>query len=140
TASLATCATAAAHREARLRDFHRFAVAAIEEGRRGTIRAYAFELGRDPVRAAELAENLMNAGVEVQWAAKPFRSTGAKPVWEDAPAVRAAEGKGAGRARPGKGAAAQAGAPAAAAREVFAPRAFARGAFVTDLAQPAGPP
>jgi hypothetical protein len=94
TASLATCATAAAHREERLRDFHRFAAAAIAEGRRGPVRAYAFELGRDPVRAAALAENLLEAGVEVRWQAQPFRAAAARAVWED-PARRHAAPAGA---------------------------------------------
>jgi Zinc carboxypeptidase len=112
TASLATCAAAGANREARLRDFHDFAAAAIAAGRAGTTRAYAVDPARDPVRAAELVENLLNDGIEVRWTEKPFRA-GARAVWSDA---------------------APSGARAAAA----APHDFRSGAYVVDLAQPAG--
>jgi hypothetical protein len=134
TASLATCAAAAANREARLRDFHRFALAALDEGRRGDVRAYALDAGDDPLRAAELAENLMATGVEVRWAAKPFHAAAARPVWADvsAPAVKAG-GKGAAAAR-FTPEAAMAGGPQGA----WGARDFAHGAFIVDLAQPAG--
>ena len=74
TASLATAAAAGSHREERLRDYTRFAQSAIDAGRTGPVRAYAFECGDDPLKAAALAENLLNAGVEVQWLEKGFRS------------------------------------------------------------------
>jgi hypothetical protein len=142
TASLATCAAAAANREARLRDFHRFALAALDEGRRGDVRAYALDPGDDPLRAAELAENLMATGVEVRWAANPFHTTAARPVWGDVAAPGA-------KATP---AAKSGGKSAAAAPERLSPEAamaggptgawaahdFAHGAFIVDLAQPAG--
>jgi len=139
TASLATCAAAAANREARLRDFHHFALAAVDEGRRGEVRAYAFEAGDDPLRAAELAENLMATGVEVRWAAKPFHASAARPVWADiaAPLSRAAKPGGKAQAAPAvrpTPEAAMAGGPEAG----WAARDFAHGAFVVDLAQPAG--
>ena len=140
TASLATCAAAAANREARLRDFHRFALAALDEGRRGEVRAYALEAGEDPLRAAELAENLMATGVEVRWAAKPFHVGAARALWADipgpaAPAAHAAKsgGKGAAPARftPQE---AMAGGPTGA----WGARDFGHGAYIVDLAQPAG--
>ncbi|HEY6866928.1 MAG TPA: M14 family zinc carboxypeptidase [Candidatus Eisenbacteria bacterium] len=136
TASLATCAAAAANREARLRDFRRFALAAIDEGRRGEVRAYALDPGDDPLRAAELAEDLMATGVEVRWVAKPFRAGAARAVWADAAGGRGAAkagGKGAPPARFGTREA-MAGAPEA----PWGAHEFARGAFVVDLAQPAG--
>jgi hypothetical protein len=107
-ASLATAAAAAANREARLRDFHGFAVSTIAAGRAGATRAYALDPAKDPVRAAQLVENLLHEGIEVRWVEKPFRATG-RPVWSDAP-----------------------GEPKSAAH------AFQRGAYVVDLAQPAG--
>ncbi|MBI5709436.1 MAG: hypothetical protein HZC42_03910 [Candidatus Eisenbacteria bacterium] len=138
TASLATCAAAAEHREERLRDFHRFALAAIESGRAGEVRAYALDPGDDPLRAAALAEDLLNAGVEVRWVAKPFRAAGAA-AGERAASRGAGEraaagaGKSAVRARPEP-----AGGMVGAAAPPFAAREFAHGAFVVDLAQPAG--
>jgi hypothetical protein len=133
-ASLATCATAAASREERLGDFERFAREAIEEGRRGPARAYAIDAAADPVRAAALAENLLNAGIEVRWVAKPFRSGAARAVWADPPAP-----PGAGPAKGAKGAKETPPRPPGPPPEPApAPRAFERGAFVVDLAQPAG--
>jgi hypothetical protein len=74
-ASLTTLATAAANREARVRDFYEFKRTAIEEGQRGPVRRYVIAPGRDPGRAMELVENLLRAGVEVQQATAPFRSS-----------------------------------------------------------------
>ena len=140
TASLATAATAAAHREERLRDYHRFAVAAIEEGRRGPVRAYLLDPGKDPARAAALAENLLEAGVEVRWLPGPVRSGAARPVWTDVPGKAGAAPADA--AKPA-GKAARPGPPPRAGTPVgpmapFAPRDFPAGAFLVDLAQPAG--
>jgi hypothetical protein len=73
-ASLTTLATAASNREARVRDFYEFKRTAVEEGQRGPIRRYVIVPGRDPGRAAELVENLLRAGVEVQQTTAPFRS------------------------------------------------------------------
>ena len=74
-ASLTTLATAAANREARVRDFYEFKRTAVEEGQRGPVRRFVLLPGRDPGRAAELVENLLRAGVEVQQATAPFRSS-----------------------------------------------------------------
>ncbi len=134
-ASLATCSTAAAHRGERLRDFERFGRSTIDEARRGPTRAYAFDAGGDPVRAATLAENLLNTGVEVSYVAKPFRAASARAVWSDThpPSAPPAKGK-AGKGEKEAPDAAPATTPAAPA----APHAFEHGAFVVDLAQPAG--
>jgi len=134
TASLATCATAAANRAERLRDFHRFALAALDDGRRGEVRAVALEAGGDPLRAAELAENLMATGVEVRWAAQPFRAAAARALWGDVPAPAtksAAKAAASERFTPRQ---AMAGGPEGA----WGPHAFEHGAFIVDLAQPAG--
>ena len=131
TASLATCATATAFRAERLRDFHEFARSAIAEAGKGGVAAYAIDPGDDPLRAAALAEDLLNAGVEVGWKAGAFKANGARAVWADAPAP-AAKGKAQ------KGKATPAARPdAEAARAPAAPHAFGHGAFVVDLAQPA---
>lgn len=74
-ASLTTLATAAANREARLRDFYEFKRSAIEEGRTGRVRRFVILPGQDPGRAAELIENLLRAGVEVRQTTAPLRST-----------------------------------------------------------------
>ena len=136
TASLATCAAAAANREARLRDFHRFALAALDEGRRGEVRAYALDAGDDPLRAAELAENLMATGVEVRWAANPFHAGSARAVWADVPGPAAPATKSG-----GKGATAERFTPqqamAGGPESAWGAHDFAHGAFIVDLAQPA---
>ncbi len=149
TASLATAAAAAAHREERLRDYHRFAVAAIDEGKRGAFRAYLIDAAGDPSRAAALAENLLNTGVEVQWVPGPVRSAAARPVWVDLPAAAPAAAKPAPpKAEPKSGDKAgdknakpgpppRSGTPRG-VEAPFAAREFAGGAYVVDLAQPAG--
>jgi zinc carboxypeptidase len=136
TASLATAAAAAQHREERLRDYHRFAIAAIAEGRRGPIRAYLLDPGKDPARAAALAENLLETGVEVRWLAGPVRSASARPVWADGPAKAAVAAKPAAKAST-PGPPPRAGTPPG-LEAPFAPRDFASGAYLVDLAQPAG--
>ncbi len=74
-ASLTTLATAAANREARVGDYYKFKQTAIEEGKSGKIRRFVILPGKDPGRAAELVENLVRAGVEVQQTTAAFRST-----------------------------------------------------------------
>ncbi|HEX8352161.1 MAG TPA: M14 family zinc carboxypeptidase, partial [Pyrinomonadaceae bacterium] len=87
-ASLTTLATAAANREARLRDFYEFKRTAVEEGKTGRVRRFVILPGRDPGRAAELVENLLRAGVEVRQAAAPFRSVRAHDYsGKDSPAA-----------------------------------------------------
>jgi hypothetical protein len=143
TASLATAAAAAANRESRLRDYTHFAQSSTDAGRAGGVRAYAFECGDDPLRAAALAENLMNAGVEVQWVEKGFRSAGAQPLWWDAPApaapaAPAAASKDA-KAKPAaKSEPVPRGGMAAYPEAAWAAHEFAGRTFVVDLAQPAG--
>ena len=132
TASLATCAVAAAHREERLRDFAGFARDAIHFGQAGPVRAFAFDISRDPVNAAALAGNLLDAGVEVRWIQGGFRAASAQAVWWDAPSsdrtrstARAADSAGAAR-----------GGPARYPEAPWAGHDFRAGTFVVDLAQP----
>src|SRR5918993_101999 len=73
-ASLTTLATAASNREARVRDYYEFKRTAVEEGRTGKIRRFVILPGRNPGHAAELVENLVRAGIEVQQAGASFRS------------------------------------------------------------------
>jgi hypothetical protein len=72
TAALATVRTAAANREARLLDFHRFFE---PEGGRPP-GAYLFPPGDDPPRTAELVGLLMAHGAEVYRAPEEFRPHG----------------------------------------------------------------
>ncbi len=124
-ASLTTLETAVAHREERLRDAARFAreSCAPPAGARG----YVLDPGDDPLRAAALAENLIHAGVEVRWVRNAFSVKAARPIWSDA-ASRPAPKEGRGLDRTGN--------PEAPRAEVA--RAFPRGAFVVDAAQPGG--
>lgn len=66
TASLATIATAAAHREARLRDFREHFVSAVKAGREADLQQVWIPAGTDPHRTRELVRALRRSGVEVQ--------------------------------------------------------------------------
>jgi len=156
TASIATAAAAAAHREERLRDYYRFAIGASDEGKHGPVRGFVLDPGPDMARASALAENLLNTGVEVQWVPGPVRSAGARAVWADLPGHEAKAGGAEKKAAAGTKAAAEAGGKDGAKKAVgkaepppragtprgpeapFAPREFAAGVFLIDLAQPAG--
>src|SRR5262249_4384583 len=116
----------------------------------GAARAYVLDPGHDPLRAAALAENLMHAGVEVQWVAKPFAISGGRPVWGDFGSRLIPKKEGEKSEKAGKGDAAKDGKPAKSdAGDVKLDRVgeppvtlpnvardFPRGAFVIDLAQP----
>ncbi len=65
-ASLSTIRTAAANREARLRDFHAFFVAAVEAGRTGDAQQVWVPWGDEPDRARQLMATLVAHGIEVQ--------------------------------------------------------------------------
>jgi hypothetical protein len=106
-ASLTTLETAARNREARLKDFYEFKQSAIEEGRREGMRRIVFLPGRDAARAADLADVLLRAGIEVSVASESFRSANA-------------------RAYTAGGGAAASGAA----------RTFPAGSYVVELAQP----
>ena len=141
TASLATCAAAAEHREALLTDFHRSALDALADADHPPGRAIVLDAAPDPVRAAALAENLAISGVEVRWVAGPFRIAAARPLWADPPARRRG-GAAATGARPRVAAQDTAAGSPAGSRKPYVfpagPREFPRGAFVVDLAQPGG--
>jgi hypothetical protein len=125
TASLATVETAVRFRQERLRDMASFARTSCTPGANAP-RAYALDVGEDPVRAAALVENLQYAGIEVQWLKQSFSAKGARAVWSE-PASRPAPKEGKGLDREGA-----LPAPKTAAAE----QKFPNGAFVIDLAQP----
>lgn len=106
---MATIEATAARAAERLRDYHAFRQAAVNEGRTGRMRAVVIADGADPQRAAELAGALVRAGVEVRRADASFSS---------------------GRVH-AYGVGSLPNAPTAA-------RQFAAGAYVVDLAQPQG--
>jgi hypothetical protein len=72
TASLATVETAAANREARLRDYRRFYQEAMDEGAKGKIRQFIIAPDGDPGRIAQLIAILVRNGVEVRRATTKF--------------------------------------------------------------------
>ncbi|MER3426841.1 MAG: hypothetical protein C4334_01890 [Pyrinomonas sp.] len=74
-ASMQTLETAARNRETLLRDYYEFRRSAIEEGGHGPVRRFIILPGADPVRAAELIDVLLRAGVEVSRADQSFTST-----------------------------------------------------------------
>lgn len=128
-ATLTTLETAARMRAERLADFAAFARSAVAPPPGGP-RAYVLDPGDDPGRAAALAENLLHAGVEVRWVPEAFALRAARPVWEDGASRPLPKDPGALAAMP-----VRAGSPEP-ARVRPRPRAFPRGAFVVDLAQP----
>lgn len=75
TASMATLATAADNREARLNDYHLFFKTGMDEGRTGKMKRIVLLPGRDPGRTAALVRNLVYHGIEVSVAREPFRSS-----------------------------------------------------------------
>jgi hypothetical protein len=77
-ASLTTLETAARNREARLKDFYEFKQSALEEGWREGMRRIVIVPGRDPARAADLADVLLRSGIEVSVASESFRSASAR--------------------------------------------------------------
>jgi Zinc carboxypeptidase len=76
-ASMTTLETATRHRAARLKDYYLFKQSAVEEGRAERMKRIVLLPGSDPVRAAELVEVLLRAGIEVNVAREPFRSQSA---------------------------------------------------------------
>ena len=76
-ASLTTLETAARNRVERLKDFYEFRRSGIEEGRRERMKRIVLLPGRDPNKTRELVGVLLQAGIEVSAASKPFRSKSA---------------------------------------------------------------
>jgi hypothetical protein len=70
--SLSTCETTARNREGVLRYFYEYRQSAIDEGRADPIKEVIIAPGKDPNRAAKLATNLMEQGIEVQQASSSF--------------------------------------------------------------------
>lgn len=75
TASIATCKTAAAHREAQLRDYYHFFKTALKEGTEGDLKEIMLLGGTDNWKAAKLVTVLMSQGIEVRQAEAGFSST-----------------------------------------------------------------
>jgi hypothetical protein len=71
-ASISTLETAAVNREKLLGDFYQYRVSAIEEGRKESIKEYILPRGRDAAATDKLAGILMEHGIEVNRAVKPF--------------------------------------------------------------------
>jgi len=76
-ASLSTVEVAARNRAARLQDFYDFRRTGMEEARKERAKRFVILPGRDPGRAAEIADALAHAGIEVGVASAGFRSSGA---------------------------------------------------------------
>jgi hypothetical protein len=76
-ASMTTLETAATNRASRLSDYYDFRRDAVEEGRRGAVKRFVILPGSDPVRAADMVEVLLRAGIEINLAREPFRSQSA---------------------------------------------------------------
>jgi hypothetical protein len=89
TASLATVATAAANREALLRDYYEFRATGMAEARTARRKRVVLLPDRDPARALELARVLLRHDVEVRRATRGFPSAAAHDYLRPrAPAAR----------------------------------------------------
>lgn len=88
TASMATIETAAANRQARLKDYYLFFKTGMDEGRRATMRRVVLLPGKDAARAAALVTNLVRHGVEVTVAREGFRSASAHDYFGSRSAAR----------------------------------------------------
>jgi hypothetical protein len=64
-AAITTAATAAANREAMLRDFLAYRQSAIQEGEKGAVKAYVIPRGHDLARSRKFAELLQKQGFDV---------------------------------------------------------------------------
>jgi hypothetical protein len=76
-ASLTTLEVAARNRTARLQDYYEFHRSATEEGASEPLKRFVIVPGRDPVRAAELVDALVRAGIAVNVARESFNSQSA---------------------------------------------------------------
>ncbi len=92
TATMATLETAAASREARLKDFYLFFKTGMDEGRTEKMRRVVLLPGKDAARTAALVRNLIREGIEVMVAREAFKSStahdylGSKPAAKEFPA------------------------------------------------------
>jgi hypothetical protein len=73
TAAITTALTAAQNRERLLRDFYEYRRSAITMGQQGT-REYLIPPGKDPARAARLAQLLASQGIQVNRAGDAFQA------------------------------------------------------------------
>lgn len=92
TATMATLETAAASREARLKDFYLFFKTGMDEGRTEKMKRVVLLPGKDAGRTAALVRNLLREGIEVMVAREAFKSSsahdylGSKAASKDFPA------------------------------------------------------
>jgi hypothetical protein len=77
TATMATLETAAAAREARIRDYYLFFKTGMDEGRTGQMKRVVLMAGKDAGRTAALVRNLLREGIEVTVAREAFKSSSA---------------------------------------------------------------
>jgi hypothetical protein len=88
TAAMATLALTAERKEERLREFYRYKQTAIEEGRREPMKQVVLLPGRDPSRAALLADLLRLQRIEVLRATSPYRLSRARDYFGGGPGPR----------------------------------------------------
>jgi hypothetical protein len=74
--SFATIKATADNREKRLRDFYNFFKDAIEEGKKGPVKAFIVDPAKDPAKAGKMVGLLQRQGVEVSCAIKEFSLDG----------------------------------------------------------------
>ncbi len=74
--SISTCQAAAAHRRELFENFHRYVRTAIEDGAKGTVKAYVLPRRGDTSAVDKLADLLARQGIEVRRSAASFQMEG----------------------------------------------------------------
>jgi hypothetical protein len=83
TGAMATLATTAEHRESRLFDLYRFRAAAMAEVQSEKVKQFVLLPGKDPARAADLVDLLLQHQIEVYRANAPFTAAQAHALVSD---------------------------------------------------------
>lgn len=81
-ASDVTLGVAARNREQLLRDFHAYKTSAIEEGRKGAVKAYAISVDNDPRTLASVVNTLRRNRIEVHRTTREVSVNGARAYFE----------------------------------------------------------
>jgi hypothetical protein len=86
--ALSTAQNTAKNDKALLRYFYNYRKSAVQEGQQETVKEYILPPGRDPNRTTKLAALLMDNGIEVKRAEKPFSNARARDYYEGKPQTK----------------------------------------------------
>ncbi len=82
-ASFATLKATTENRQKRLKDFYQFFKNAIDEGKKGTIKAFIVDPTKDPSKAAKMVSLLLQQGIEIHQVQKEFLLNGLKTYFQE---------------------------------------------------------